>query len=839
MRYFAGTSVMNGRVRLVAAKTFRELVESQVFVPVIFPMKRAELLAHPDRDKLKDGAFLCAATYPTEDAIRNDEGADGFTMVIVDLDGPEARDFAQAPDTIRDALSPLNFAAWTTAKHTPEQPRIKIMVDCLTSDKTLFKRTARHIIKMLGLPENFKGSPESKVLSQPQYRPLHYQGEEYSAVIASRLDGKPFDPSTVPDEETPAEERYAYQMAEGEPDVGDILSLPMQGISVDDILEPLNAIDPDCDYRKWYEVAAALRHNFTDEDDARRAFEAYDEWSSGGTKYKGAEDVLCKWRSFRPYPEGRSPITLRTLFHHAMHAGWRPEKLSKRLSEEFKTWCSNAAEPDLMGEGVRKIAMSPVRSEMGDEMMAEHIVEAMKRYGHKISRQSVLKDVRNQRRQDKLENAKTENPPWMLPFCFIGPQDRFRNTVTGSEYSVDAFNHTFGRYMINEAEPPADGRATVTPANYALNIAKLKVVEGCLYDPRQESGQEPYFEQRGLWYVNTFLASSVPAPTPIGATRAGNLIKTLLQVNLANDEYERIVLDWMAFCVQKPGVKIRWAILLQGGQGCGKGTLVDTLEAAIGRGNLKKISGNILTGTFDDWRQGAHVIYVDELFSAGANRHEVNNKLKDAITNDIVPVNQKFRDVVNIPNVSNYFLTTNKHDSLVLEDSDRRYMVLKSKLQNKDQIMAFTEEGVMARIHELVKESPGSFRHFFLHHEISKDFHPSGHAPETIYRRELVEQGKNVVQLAIEDMIDDPAHPLIAGDVVHYAYLERALSALTKNSHRPSHYLSNLGFRAYAEGQTLIVSGERTKVYIHTERFLEGLDDPVEILEERSAALME
>jgi len=499
-RYFSGKSVHGGRVRLLAAETFKDLVQSQIHVPVAFPMKRRDFLAHPDRDKLKDGAWLGAATYEEDECQRKDSAATGFNLIIIDLDGgPEAADFAQSPDTIREALAPYNFVAWTTAKHTPAEPRIKIMVDCLTAEPALFKRAVLHVIGLLGLPSNFKGKPESLIISQPQYRPLHFQGEDYNAVIGSRLDGKPLDPATVPDEDLAPEPGYAYTPTDADLSgvLGDLRFIPIQGITLEDIREPLYAIDPDHSYQRWYHIAAALRHNFTDEDEAREAFTLYDEWSSQGGKYRGADETLAKWRSFRPYPDGRNPITLRSLFSYAIESGWNHSKLTTRISDDFSSWCQQANSADLMGEGVRRIAVMPVRSDMGDELMADHIVKNMKRCGSTITKQAVLKDVRMHRRVDRAEKAKESKPSWMMPFCFIGPQDRFRNILTGVEYSVEAFNHSFSRHMIAPDEPTADGKAVMLPANYALNVGDIVIVDGAIYEPGKSPAASRISPSRG------------------------------------------------------------------------------------------------------------------------------------------------------------------------------------------------------------------------------------------------------------------------------------------------------------------------------------------------------
>jgi hypothetical protein len=839
--YFGGRTAFDGKVHRLLATDFKQFVTSQIYVPVQIDMDRRSFLAHPDRDKIKDGAFITSAVYAAEETRRNNANVKAFNLVIIDLDGGSAaKDFTESPSSLAEALSPLNFVAWTTAKHTPEEPRLKIAVDCAESDPVLHGRAVAYVSKLLGLPSDFKGVTESNVLSQLHYRPVVFKGDEFDAIISSNLTGSQLDPSTLeetlPEGATAGE--YAYQLKGDEVGASDILSLPLQDITVEEALEALNLLDPDADYFVWTQTGMALRHQFTEEDDAREAFEGWDEWSSQGSKYRGREETLLKWHSFKPYPDGRSPVTIRTVFKLAIDNGWNPGKFNERHLGTFAEFCDSASPTELLSEGIKRIASMPIRSAVNEEMMTDTLIASLKGHGNKVTRAAILADVKRWRQTERANEAKATIPSWMSPYCFIGPQDKFRNNITGQEYSVDAFNHTYSRYLINEAtEASLDGKAPMTPTNYALNIMKIEIVEGVIYDPRERHDGEPYFTRDGRKYVNAFLSSSVPKPSPVGAKRAGNLIKKLLRANLANEDYERVVLDWMAYSVQFPGEKIRWAIFIQGGQGCGKGTLVDTLRAALGDANVKVVTGSSLTGQFNDYREGAMLVYVDELFSSGANRHEVNNKLKDGVTNTYVSVDKKFKDLVMIPNVSNYILTSNKHDALVLEDSDRRYYILKSRLQSRRQIEAFKATGVMERIHALIEENRGAFRHFFLNHEISEDFNPNGHAPETRFRNELVEAGKNSLLMQIEDLIDDPAHPLIGSDVIHYAQLERDTAILGKNNARPAHYLHVLGYYAYQDGQIFEVNGERTRIYIHCDNFVEGVDDALEILEERTPDL--
>lgn len=837
--YFGGRTAFDGKVQVLAARNFTAFVQSQLFVPVPIDMKRSEFLSHPDRDRIKDVPYITAAVYDPAETRRSNAGVKGFNLVIIDLDGgTDARDFCESPDAIATALAPYNFVAWNTAKHTPEEPRLKIAVDCVESTPDFFKRTVDHVIELLGLPHDFKGVSESHVISQLHYRPVCFKAEDFTAIVSSNLKGKQLVPTSLQSTEDSDEDldiTYGYTPTSNE--IGDIMNLPSRDVTLEVISEALKHLDPDCGYKDWTTIAAAMRHQFPQEAEAKAAFEEFNSFSSEGSKYRGRGVTLRKWRSFKPYPDGRRPITIASLLRLALDAGWDATHFNTKVSTSFEEECAAMDTSMLLGEGVKRIATMPIRNAMMEELMAETLMKHLKAKGAKVSKAAVLHDVRRVRNTERLETAKTQSPSWMKPFCFIGPQDKFRNNVTGVEYSVDAFNHTFSRHLISETEPTADGRPAMTPANYALNIADTMIVDGVIYDPREKAanggaGRECYFERDGRKYVNAFLEASVPKANPNGAKQAGKLIKKLLRANFQNPEYEKTVLDFLAFCVQHPGEKIRWAIFFQGGQGCGKGTLIDTVCAAIGYANFKVITGATLTGSFDDYREGAHFVYCDELFSSGMNRHEVNNKLKDWITNPIITINKKFKDTANIPNVSNCFLSSNKHDALILEDSDRRFMVLKSRLQTKEQVAEFAATGVMNEIHEMLQDpdTRGAFRHFYLNYKISESFDPNGHAPNTRFRDELVDAGKNLLLIQIEDLIEDPAHPLIGKDVIHYSALEALTQVLAKNNARPSHYLHALGYQLYEKGRVFDICGERTRVYVHVNRFVEGVDDAEEIL---------
>lgn len=831
-RFFGGSSAKNGRVHLLKATSFKQLVENYLLVPVPIQMTRADFLAHPDRDDIKDGDFICAASYAEDECKRVNHTATAVNLVIIDMDeGQFVKDFFESPEALYHALRNYNFCAWLTAKHTPDAPRMKIAIEVSPCAPEHHRRIALHLLSLLGIPRDFKGQRETLTLSLPQYRPVSFMKEDTSAVIASRLDGVPVQESECPEpvDDENADRRYATTENS---DLLTLLHLPDYGITVEDIREPLFKIDPDCEYKVWCFTACALRHQFQDEEQARAAFEMWNEWSSGGTKYKGEKATYLKWKSFNPYPVGRPPVTLGTLYKLAVEAGWDNSKLAKKVSVSVEEWIAGCTDANtLMTEGPKRIAELPFKNELVEEALAKLLGDAVKRVGGTaVSTTTIKKQIDKVRRKEAAE-ASEDKPSWLLPFCFIGPRNQFYHTLTSTTYSPEAFNNSFSRYLLGKPDPdePESSRPAILPQHKALNDVKIKVVDDTIYDPRKENS-EAYFEAPdGKWYVNTFTRKSLPTEEPALAVKAGNLFKRLLKWNLVKQEHRRMFIDFFAWCIQRQGHKVKWAILFQGAEGCGKGTLLDCVRAAVGSKNWKTISASAIASDFNDWRQGAMFVNPDEVKSPGKNRFEVTNKFKDAITNDVVTVNEKFKNIANIPNVTNYVFTTNYMDAIAIDAGDRRYFILQSACQTKDQVEALNASGLFEEIREMIELHPGAFRSFFLSHEVSPDFPVHGPAPETQWRRDIIEEAKNPLQVLIERLVADEEEPLIGDDVIHYGRLENLTEYAARHNAKVSHYLRQLGYTKY-DSDVVIEGYPKSDVWVHTRRYFEELGEPEELL---------
>lgn len=840
--YFGGDRV-TGPIRQLAANSFRELVEKFFNAPHSLSVTRQEFFSYDEETQrhTKDGPYVTACTFKEGVTKRNDANADTLVLVCLDLDTPEpgehdyARDFFESPETVAEHLFPYNFVLYTTASHTPKAPRLRVIVEVDTQDVALHRRFVRHVAECLGITEEWSGHRESNVLSQPMYRPVKFVGSEFDAVLQSRTNGTALDEYDLPEEKSPESDDRVFAY-EGNSDELSLLHLPTVGVEVGDVIEALKAIDPDCGYRPWYEIAAALRHQFRDEPDAQEAYHLFDSWSAEGTKYKGEKETYAKWKSFKPESTGKNPITIRTLFFHAQKAGWNPERMSSKLKKGFEDWLKVEDNAEFICcEGVKRIADLPFRHSVLEDTMIGKLQERIKVLsGTRPDKSSFRKEIDLYIARKKRSEVQEDNlPVWLRPWCFVTTQNAFRNVLNEEVLSPEAFDHTFSSELMaspDDEDANMSGRPTILPRHFALNTKDIKKVGGIIYDPRQ-GGSEPFFTWQGRDYLNTYRSADHPAEDRKNAAKAGELFCQHIHVLIGDKELERHVLDFLSYCVQKPGHKIPWAPVIQSGQGAGKTTLQKILSGVVGERNVKIITPPILRQNWNEWSYGSHIGILEEVHISGANREEIMNSLKQAISDDKVTVTKRFSDMQLFVNVTNYIGFTNCTDWGVLKDSDRRYLPIESPLQTKKQTDALVESGHFKKLAVLTDKWSGALRTWFLERPISPTFPVHGPAPWSKFRQQMIEDSKPNIQLKIEELIDGP-DKLIGSDIIHSSHLHDSLATF-QNTKRPTFYLKLLGYEPYARGDKFSINGLRTTIWVHRDHYDPDFGPADEILRER------
>jgi hypothetical protein len=792
--YYQGQRV-DGLVSASSATTFREVVE-KFRVPPQLAIRHADFLAldQKRRDELKQVPYFVPCCFKSSPSQRLYTEATHCNLIFLDIDPEkEKRDgkwvetgrYPAAP-FIRDisllhtALRGYNFAAHLTASSTPEKPRMRIVVGADHIPVARYREAVEMVAGMLGLPVITK---ESMVAVQPMFLPVLFSDStDDDQPLLTHEDGEDLrldDISTT--EPVNGSNGKSHVSAPRTPetvsiDALEFLRAPVEEISLPIVKEALDTIDADCSRPEWLNCAAALKHQFahSKEDEA---YELFDTWSSTGQKYGGAEETRKIWNSLRPTPIGRLPITIRSLFHAAEAAGWDGKKVKEDTFKKLIRWVEEVdSVSSLMEDGPRKIVAAPMLSAVHEDILINHIAaNVKKRFAYPVSPTAIRKDVARYRQEVKVREqaaAPKPEPDWAKGVLYIAQTREFFRQRTGERFKPEAFDALYGRKLLPSPDelraaglpitPKTLSTPLVSPSDYALNHLKIPTVYDYAYDPSNPT--EVWLVAGGRKYVNTY-CPTYPDLAPENRERAGELFQGHLRNLIREDEYRQKLVDFMAYIVQFPGLKIRWAPFIQSAEGAGKTFLANVMRGVLGKGHVRTIGDETIKKGWTEWSFGRQLVVLEEVYASGASRHAVMNTLKKLITNDDIPIEQRNRDSREVENTTNYLLFSNHHDALAITPNDRRYFIVKSPLQSKSQVLELGED-YFTRLFSFLETHPGAFRSYLMDWPISPDFNPNGHAPRTKYLQEMVSDSSSDLVFSVRKLLLEGDHPLIQFDIV-------------------------------------------------------------------------
>lgn len=140
-------------------------------------------------------------------------------------------------------------------------------------------------------------------------------------------------------------------------------------------------------------------------------------------------------------------------------------------------------------------------------------------------------------------------------------------------------------------------------------------------------------------------------------------------------EYE-YVLNWMAHLVQRPHVKMGCCLVVQGGQGTGKGCVIELLGKIIGDDYYIAVRNtDAVTGKFQMEKIKTNLFcFLDEVTFQGDKKQA--SMLKGLLTETTRHFEAKFVNGFTIQNFSNYIIASNYNRIVSVEVDDRRFVYL-------------------------------------------------------------------------------------------------------------------------------------------------------------------
>lgn len=283
-------------------------------------------------------------------------------------------------------------------------------------------------------------------------------------------------------------------------------------------------------------------------------------------------------------------------------------------------------------------------------------------------------------------------------------------------------------------------------------------VTGLDFDP----GQPEFFVRNGATYYNTWRGlESFGVPGDI--TPWWQHLCLLVPVEREREH----LLNWLAFTLQYPHLKINHCVVFGGSYGIGKDTLFWPLDQALGR-HSKQVGGDVLTRDFNDFLSEAKLVTLQEV-EMGSHREAkvIDNRLKPMIAAppDTLYINPKGVGAFHIRNVVHLILYHNGDHPVIINEGDRRYFVLNSPLRVFDPGTGEQRpewEQYFTQLWQWLDQGKGweAVAHFLLTRDVSQ-FNPKASPPMTEGKADIIEQSRSGIESLITDTLVNASGPFV------------------------------------------------------------------------------
>lgn len=308
-------------------------------------------------------------------------------------------------------------------------------------------------------------------------------------------------------------------------------------------------------------------------------------------------------------------------------------------------------------------------------------------------------------------------------------------------------------------------------------------------------------------------------PTTIhgDASLAGPWLDHLERIYPAEADH---ILKWLAQRVQSPGVKINHALVLGGGHGIGKDSLLEPVKHAVGPWNVAEVSPAHLLGRFNGFVKSV-ILRISEARDLGdVDRYGFYDHMKvyTAAPPDVLRCDEKNMREHSVLNITGVIITTNhKTDGIYLPADDRRHYVAWSSLA-KEQI----EPEYFIRLHGWY--AAGGIQHVaaFLAELDLTGFDPKAPPPKTAAFLEIVDANRAPEDAEMADAIDKLGNPdaltlaMLADSLMVDAAFKSWLSD-RRNRRQIPYRLETAGYtpcrNPSADSGLWVIAGKRQAVY--------------------------
>ncbi len=351
-------------------------------------------------------------------------------------------------------------------------------------------------------------------------------------------------------------------------------------------------------------------------------------------------------------------------------------------------------------------------------------------------------------------------------------------TPSGDFLNSDRFNAIYGGYVF--ALDNIDDKSTrvAWEAFTQSQANRFPKVNTSCFKPLLPPGS--IIVEEGRSKVNVY----VPVPVKMESGDISPFLSLLHKI-LPVERDRRILLSYMAACVQYIGVKFHWAPLLQGCVGNGKSLFSRCVSYAVGERYTHFPPASEIAEKFNDWMFYKLFIGVEDI-KVHEGRKEVLEILKPMITNERYPMRAMHCGQIMMDSCGNWILNSNHKDAILSITKDRRYCPLFTAQQEKSDLAKYGMTGeYFKKLYDWLRDEGGYsyVAHYLKNYAIEAEFNPAGicqNAPDTSSSAEAAELDVGPVEQLILEAVDEGETGFRGGWISSIA-LERLLSIAGKS----------------------------------------------------------
>lgn len=312
-------------------------------------------------------------------------------------------------------------------------------------------------------------------------------------------------------------------------------------------------------------------------------------------------------------------------------------------------------------------------------------------------------------------------------WLFVADANAYCHQKYPSDYNdKTAIDKALSRFAIS------DKKKRIKPSDQITQVVKAV---------RWYPGKAKIFRDQGDYYLN--------AHKPYHRGKPGDVSPWLNLLKGQFDDYEVQVIEWyLAHTLQKPEVKINWALFLSSKhEGTGKDSALAPFGDIMGDEFNASVKPDDLFNGFNPWLAGKKLIVIQETKDTNDSRSHLKEQMKNLIAAPPydVEINLKHQKQYKQPNLCSVVVLSNYPDSLDMEGSRRFFGVYTTRPPQGDYAAYYRwlENGGWQAI---------------AHHLMTLDL--SGFDAKTLPKlsdsyAQIAELSRTDTQLSLLDIIDD------------------------------------------------------------------------------------